>query len=104
MLSEDIEKRLYIKVTIRVFASLKLITNKREINLELEEGADIGHSLEKLFSLYEKLRSEVFDDKKELKEWIQILKNGRNIKYLDGLNTELNNEDIISIFPPVAGG
>jgi molybdopterin synthase sulfur carrier subunit len=102
-LSEEIEKRIYIKVKIRVFASLKLITNKREIELELEEGANIAHSLEKLFSLYEKLRSEVFDDKKQ-KEWIQILKNGRNIKYLDGLDTELNNEDIISIFPPAAGG
>jgi len=40
----------------------------------------------------------------ELDETITILINGRNILYLDGLETELNSDDKVTIFPQVAGG
>ena len=50
------------------------------------------------------MKKEIFDDNSKIKDYIQILKNGRNIKYLNALNTQLKDADTISIFPPVAGG
>ena len=33
-----------------------------------------------------------------------VLINGRDIRHLQGLNTSLNRDDTVAIFPPVAGG
>jgi molybdopterin synthase sulfur carrier subunit len=33
-----------------------------------------------------------------------ILKNGRNIHFLSGLDTQLDDGNLIALFPPVAGG
>ena len=39
-----------------------------------------------------------------LKPFLIILKNGRHIQHLEGLATAIENGDVISIFPAVAGG
>jgi molybdopterin synthase sulfur carrier subunit len=33
-----------------------------------------------------------------------VLKSGREVLHLDGMDTELEDGDQLSIFPPVAGG
>ncbi|MFX0013728.1 MAG: ubiquitin-like small modifier protein 1 [Promethearchaeota archaeon] len=93
-----------IKVTVKLFASFKKITNAREIEIELEEKATVFQLLEALFNQHQSLREKIFDDYNELRDWIQILRNGRSIKYLDGIKTHLNDGDVIAVFPPVAGG
>jgi molybdopterin converting factor small subunit len=40
----------------------------------------------------------------ELKEFINIFINGRNIAFLDNMGTLLVGGDVIALFPPVAGG
>lgn len=99
-----IDERRFIKTTIRLFASFKQITNKREIEIKLEEGATIFQLLEVLFNQYDSLREKIFDENNELREWIHILKNGRSIKFLEGIETTLTNGDVVAVFPPVAGG
>jgi molybdopterin synthase sulfur carrier subunit len=89
---------------VKFFANLKDITKRKKIRIDLKEGTTIFQLLEVLFDQFTSLRKEILTENNELKEWIQILKNGRNIKYLNALNTKLEDADTISIFPPVAGG
>ena len=42
--------------------------------------------------------------KNKLRDQITILKNGREIRFLSGLETKLENGNEISVFPPVHGG
>ncbi len=93
-----------IIVTVKFFATLKRITNQKEIEFQLEEGTNIAQLMDMLFKSFSELKKEIYDDKNKIKDYIQILKNGRNIKYLNALNTKLEDKDTISIFPPVAGG
>ena len=44
------------------------------------------------------------DDGGSVNQGTIILLNGRNIRYLQELNTTAGNDDIISIFPPGGGG
>ena len=37
-------------------------------------------------------------------EWMLVLVNGRNTKFLDGLDTILKDGDVVVICPPVGGG
>lgn len=61
-------------------------------------------------SLLEKLcvssehRQRIFDTEGNVRNDITILKNGRNIVFLEGLDTGLNGGDKVTIFPPVCGG
>ena len=92
------------QITVKFFANLRDITKRKEIRIELEENSTIFQLLEVLFDQFTSLRNEILTENNEPRESIQILKNGRNIKYLDSLNTRLEIGDTVSIFPPVAGG
>lgn len=35
---------------------------------------------------------------------ITILLNGREVRYLDGLNTKLKHGNVVAFVPPIAGG
>lgn len=81
-------------VRVRVFATLRSIVGKNELDLQ---ASTVGELLEKLYSEYPKM-------KKELEKGAIILVNGKNIEHLGKLNTKLKDEDVVSIFPPVGGG
>lgn len=59
--------------------------------------------LESLCQQYN-LREKIFDEKNEIKQWINILKNGRQIKFLNGTRTKVEHGDEIALFPPMMGG
>lgn len=93
-----------IILTVKFFANLKNIIGRKKVKIELNKKSTVLKLLEVLFEQFTELKNEIMTENNEPKEWIQILKNGRNIKYLESLNTLLEEGDTISIFPPVAGG
>jgi molybdopterin synthase sulfur carrier subunit len=91
-------------VTVKFFATLRDITGKKDpIEVELEDGATITQLLDKLY-LNSAIKKAMVAEDKKVKSDITILRNGREIKFLDGPETELSSGDEISIFPLVAGG
>ncbi|MHA2300346.1 MAG: MoaD/ThiS family protein [Candidatus Thorarchaeota archaeon] len=51
-----------------------------------------------------KIKDAIADENQNVKPDITILRNGREIRFLDSIDTELSSGDEISIFPLVAGG
>lgn len=47
---------------------------------------------------------ELIFDNEELFSFINVMVNGINIKNKDGLDTVLNDGDVIAVFPPISGG
>jgi MoaD family protein len=92
-----------MRITIRSFADYREIIGK-EMELDLPEEKTIGELLAGLGETYPALRREMFKPTGELKEFINIFINGRNIAFLADMNTRLADGDIIALFPPVAGG
>jgi MoaD family protein len=92
-----------MKITVRVFADYREIIGK-EMELIFSEGNTIGELLAELCDRYPALRQEMFASTGELKEFINIFINGRNIAFLGDMDTPLTDGDTISLFPPVAGG
>jgi len=92
-----------IRVTIKVFAQFRELLKKKKIEMEFENGADIFEAVQSLANLYN-ISDEIFDNNNEIKKWVNILKNGRQIKFLNGIKTKLEQGDEIALFPPASGG
>lgn len=93
-----------MQVTVKAFATLRNIMDAK-CTEEMQENSTISDLLSTLMEKYPGLSDEIFrDGRRELKDFVNILINGRNISFLDGLDTRLNNGDIIVLFPPAGGG
>lgn len=93
-----------MKVSVKFYAHLgDLVGRKSKFDVDLKEGATISYLLDELI-LDSKIKTHLLDDRGNLNSNITILKNGREIKFLNGLETLLESGDEISIFPVVAGG
>ncbi|MGB9177049.1 MAG: ubiquitin-like small modifier protein 1 [Methanoregula sp.] len=92
-----------ITVTVKSFATLREVMDA-EIRMEVLKGATIRSLLAELTSRYGGLSDLLFSAPDTLRDFVNILKNGRNIYFLSGLDTLLEDRDIIALFPPVAGG
>ncbi len=97
-----------VEVKVRFFTSLREIVNKREETLCFPEGqkATVDLVLKKLSQEYGKSFIEyVYDCKTgQPKNFLQFLVNGNGVSTLNGLETELENSDVLAILPPVGGG
>ena len=93
-----------MKVIVKFYAYLRdQVGGTEKVDLDLEEGATIAQLLDELL-LDLQIKEALLDDNQEIKSDITLLKNGREIKFLAGMETRLDSGDEISIFPLVAGG
>ncbi len=96
-----------MKVSVRFFTSLRELTGKREENLEFsgKEDVTINMVLDRLKEHYGKpFVDYVYDRSGKVKDFLQFLVNGRSASTLSGLETRLQNGDVLAIIPPVGGG
>ena len=95
-----------MKVKVRVFGDLiPLLGN--ELTVELEEGAKISNLIQKISERIKGFREkiEVLSKRRGITDsGLVILLNGRNINLLNGDETPLKDNDVITFLPPAAGG
>jgi MoaD family protein len=97
------DRHQHITVTVKSFATLREVMDA-EFRTELIPAATVRSLLAELTGRYSGLHELLFSDPDTLRDLVNILKNGRNISFLAGLDTPLDDGDIIALFPPVAGG
>jgi molybdopterin synthase sulfur carrier subunit len=89
----------------KLFANLAEAAGDRRIDVDLPGGATIGDALTALLDRYPALEAEVLNDDGDLRDHIQLLRNGRNpFVTANGLETDLDEGDELALFPPVSGG
>ena len=92
-----------MNLELRLFANFREVVGQKTIHREYPNSSTVREVLEGLEAEYDGLDGQFIDDG-ELRPQINVLKNGREVLYLDGLETRIEDGDTISIFPPVAGG
>lgn len=98
---------------IKLFGSLRLHGAGSKVEVSLcdpgptgaAEPATVALLLDRLFALHPALRENVVvPDGTALLPHVNIMRNGRLIRDLQGLQTPVSEDDVIAIFPPSAGG
>lgn len=91
-------------MNVHFYATLRLITGKKTVSLNLPENATVREMLEACFSLYPALRKELMNGD-ELHGHVHVFVNGRDVPYLENtLETRISAKDKLDIFPAVGGG
>ena len=97
-----------MQVSVRFFTSLREIVGKKEEKLDLSEDRNVTVDmiLRRLGEKYGKPFVNYVYEKKggETRGFLQFLVNGKSATTLKGLQTELQDGDVLAILPPVGGG
>ncbi len=92
-----------MELELRFFATFREAAGSKTVPYEAADGATVGDVLRELEAEYGDLSGRLIVDG-GLAPQINVLKNGREVLHLDGLETTLADGDRLSVFPPVAGG
>jgi MoaD family protein len=90
-----------MQLSLKFFANFREAVGRKTVDHELPDGATVGEMLAELEAEYPAL--DLLEDG-ELRPQINVLRNGRGVIHMDGVETVLEDGDTLSIFPPVAGG
>ena len=89
-------------VKVRVPGALRQLTRGAAV-VEVD-AADVSQALDALNQRYPGFKERLYDDKGELRQFINIYRNDEDIRFGSGLHTPLSENDDLSIVPAVAGG
>jgi len=74
---------------------------KSKINVQ---GQNVDEVLQNTIHQHPTLKKHLYADSGELRPFVNLFLNEDNIRQLDGVETELQEDDTIKIIPSIAGG
>lgn len=92
-----------MRLELRFFATFREAVGTKTIEREYDDGMVVGDVLRALEDEFDGLEGQLVEDG-DLRPQINVLKNGREVLHIAGIDTSLDDGDTLSVFPPVAGG
>ena len=93
-----------MKIVVRFYGSFRELFGNDENALDLPDGASIQDLLQ-LLCISDEQRQGMYDDSGRLRYYVNIvLKNGRKVQLVEEQKAELQDGDVVSIFPAIGGG
>lgn len=91
-----------MSTTVRVPTQLRSLTGgSAELSIE---GSTVGEVLKGIDAKYPGLGERIFDESGALRRFVNVFLADEDVRFLDGLETVVQPNQVISIVPAVAGG
>jgi molybdopterin synthase sulfur carrier subunit len=91
-----------MSVKVRIPAPLRGLTNN--LDIVAAEGGTLGAAIDGLEATYPGLKDRICDEGGEIRRFVNVYINGEDVRFLQGLESDLKTGDEVSIVPAVAGG
>lgn len=91
------------KVKVEFFGGIRQVFKVKERRIVFERVPSIRNLLALLTDTYER-RQAIFVQSGQIRPDVNILRNGRHIYFLNGIETQLEDGDTIAIYFQAAGG
>ena len=88
-------------VTVKIPTQLRAVTDG-EAETEVD-GGTVGEALDAVFAAHSDLRERITEDG-TLRRFVNVYVSGEDIRFADGLETEVAEGSEVTILPAVAGG
>lgn len=88
-------------VEVRVTSMLQRLVGAKSV---VGEGATVGEVLASLEATYPGFRKQITGEDGQLHRFVNIFLNDEDIRYMNALDTPLQDGDVLSILPALAGG
>lgn len=89
---------------VKVFATLRDVVGGKSVRVDVGSGVSIRQLLAQMLDQYPGLRPKLLTEDGQLNPSVHILVNGRDVRFLQGLETVITAQDTVQMFPPVGGG
>ncbi len=89
-------------VTVRIPSQLRPLAGG--VSAVSLEGSTVGDSLKALDAAHPGFADRLFDESGRLRRFVNVFVADEDIRFLDGLDTPLPDNAVLSIVPAVAGG
>lgn len=87
--------------SIKIPTPLRAYTNNQsQVDIK---GKTVGEALNDLTDQYPELRQHLFNGA-ELRNFVNVFLGEEDVRFLDGLGTEIDSSDSLRIIPSIAGG
>jgi sulfur-carrier protein len=67
-------------------------------------GGSVGEVVDALVGQFPSLRGQLLTDEGDLNRFVNVYVNGQDVRYLDGLKTQVGERDEVRLLPAMAGG
>ena len=89
-------------VTVKIPTQLRAVTGGED-ETSVDGVTTVGEVLDGLYERFDGLRDRIAEDG-DLRRFVNVYVGGEDIRYLDGLDTTVEDGDEVTILPAVAGG
>ena len=88
--------------SVRIPTPLRRLTGEKdEVDIN---ASNVGELIDELENQFPGIKERLCDENGEVRRFINLYVNNEDIRFLDGVSTGLNKDDIVSIIPAIAGG
>lgn len=92
-------------MNVNFYATLRQVAGCKSVEFPLPAGATVQRLLDAVLERFPGMAGKLLDDQGRLYPHVHIFINGRDAPYLDrALETPLEKDDAVDLFPAVGGG
>ena len=93
-----------ILISVRALGPAEVALGAREVRLEVREEASVGELLDKADAFADGRLRDILYVNGERNEWVRVLLNGWDVRFLPEENLRLKADDVVHIMPTLGGG
>ncbi len=90
--------------TVSLYAGLRELVGDSTVELALPDGVTVRDVLTALVQARPALAGRVLDEAGRVVQYVNVFVDGRDIRHLQGLDTPVEPDNEVYVFPPTAGG